>query len=371
MYRLFGYAGTGKTTLASYLAEGVSGQVQFAAYTGKAAHVLQTKGCPSARTLHSLIYNPKDKSKERLRELEGRLEATDPKDAGRCAKLQRMINEESANLCRPSFTKNLDSDLLEASLLVVDECSMVDKRMGSDILSFGKKVLVLGDPAQLPPVMGGGFFTNQEPDTMLTDIRRQAIDNPIIWMSKEIREKNIPPFGDYGDSRIISSIDPEEAKESDQVLVGRNSTRYKTNHRLRELLGLPEGMPVSGDRLVCLRNESEYGLINGAIWYVIETGEQYDDLIDLTLQAEDTENVITVAAHTQYFEGRSPNAWTRRDAQEFDYGYALTVHKSQGSQWDNVTLIDESTVFRQDWWRWLYTGVTRGAERIDLVRRSA
>ena len=57
---------------------------------------------------------------------------------------------------------------------------MVDEDLGRDLLSFGKPVLVLGDPAQLPPVKGGGFFTEAEPDVMLTEVHRQAADNPII-----------------------------------------------------------------------------------------------------------------------------------------------------------------------------------------------
>ncbi len=60
VFRLFGYAGVGKTTLARQLAEDVDGEVAFAAYTGKAALVLRSKGCKGARTIHSLIYRPRE-----------------------------------------------------------------------------------------------------------------------------------------------------------------------------------------------------------------------------------------------------------------------------------------------------------------------
>uniref|UniRef100_UPI0035D076B3 ATP-binding domain-containing protein n=1 Tax=Bartonella sp. MU70NMGDW TaxID=3243561 RepID=UPI0035D076B3 len=53
---------------------------------------------------------------------------------------------------------------------------------------------------------------------------------------------------------------------------------------------------------------------------------------------------------------------------DFDYGYALTVHKAQGSQWNNVVLFDESFAFREMYARWLYTGITRAAERLMIVR---
>src|SRR5262249_4286947 len=132
VFRLFGYAGTGKTTLAKHLAEHIDGRVLFAAYTGKAAHVMRAKGCKDAGTLHSLIYI-----------------CTETEDG-------------------PWFELTDQSPLAAAELLIVDECSMVDARLGNDILSFGVPVLVLGDPEQLPPVHGAGFFTNATPDVLLT-----------------------------------------------------------------------------------------------------------------------------------------------------------------------------------------------------------
>ncbi|MEO8669294.1 MAG: AAA family ATPase, partial [Bauldia sp.] len=145
VFRLFGYAGTGKTTLARHIAEDAGGDVCFAAFTGKAAHVMRRKGCTGAGTIHSLIY--------------------------------RMRGEDEDG---PTFVLNDDSAAGKAALIVIDECSMVDADIGRDLLSFGAPVLVLGDPAQLPPIAGGGFFTESEPDSMLTEVHRQAADDPII-----------------------------------------------------------------------------------------------------------------------------------------------------------------------------------------------
>src|ERR1700704_3832073 len=64
VFRLFGYAGTGKTTLAKHLAEGVEGKVLFAAFTGKAALVMRRKGCQNASTIHSLIYRARESGEE-------------------------------------------------------------------------------------------------------------------------------------------------------------------------------------------------------------------------------------------------------------------------------------------------------------------
>ncbi|MEP4704761.1 MAG: AAA family ATPase, partial [Hyphomicrobiales bacterium] len=160
VFRLFGFAGTGKTTLARHLAEGVDGEVVFGAFTGKAAHVLRQKGCAGASTLHSLIYRPAGTSED----------------------------EEDEGVEQPLFAIRRDAPASEADLIIIDECSMVDEELGRDLLSFGVPVLVLGDPAQLPPVKGGGFFTEHEPDIMLTEVHRQAADNPIIRMSMDVRE---------------------------------------------------------------------------------------------------------------------------------------------------------------------------------------
>ena len=233
VFRLFGFAGTGKTTLARHLAEGVEGSVCFAAFTGKAALVMRSRGCPDARTIHSLIYRPQD------------------------------IDAEE-----PSFVLNADSDASSAQLIVIDECSMVDETLGNDLLSFGKPVLVLGDPAQLPPVKGGGFFTAVEPDFMLTEIHRQAAGDPIIRMSMEVREGRRIALGSYGDSRVIArrDIDGDAVTAADQTLVGLNRTRRAYNRRLREILGFHTAYPESGDKLVCLKNDPQKGLLNGGLW---------------------------------------------------------------------------------------------------------
>ena len=119
---------------------------------------------------------------------------------------------------------------------------MVDEELGRDLLSFGTPVLVLGDPAQLAPVKGGGFFTEAEPDVMLTEVHRQARDDPIIRLSMIVREgERARATASYGESRVISPRATSTASAvlaADQVLVGLNKTRRAYNARIRELLGL-------------------------------------------------------------------------------------------------------------------------------------
>ncbi len=232
VFRLFGYAGTGKTTLARHLAESVEGRVQYAAFTGKAALVMRGKGCFNAQTIHSLIYRSTDSGAE-----------------------------------TPSFELNDDSSASRAKLIVIDECSMVDQELGRDMLTFGKPVLVLGDPAQLPPIQGGGFFTEAEPDAMLTEVHRQAQDDPIVRLSMQVRAGERLTSGTYGESQVVrrDGLDPARVINADQVLVGRNATRRAYNIRMRERRGFTEALPSAGDKLVCLRNNRKKGLFNGGL----------------------------------------------------------------------------------------------------------
>ncbi|WP_438747649.1 ATP-dependent DNA helicase [Pararhizobium sp. O133] len=352
LFRLFGYAGTGKTTLARHFAEHVDGDVLFAAFTGKAAQVLRSKGASNAKTIHSLIYRPR-----------GEEEVSD--------------EETGKTSIAPMFSINRQSPVAKAALIIIDECSMVDEALGRDLMSFGTPILVLGDPGQLPPVSGGGYFTNEEPDYLLTDIHRQARDNPIIQLAMHVREGKEIMHGDYGSTaRVISKNEVTQSLvlEADQVLVGTNKTRRRYNMRLRELKGFSTDYPQSGDKLVCLRNDPAKGLLNGSLWQVMTSSkETVKPGINLMIRPEDDDmdrGAAKIKLLKQAFEdveGEIP--WTtRKRYDEFDYGYALTVHKAQGSQWNDVVLFDESWAFRDTRERWLYTAITRAAETLTIVR---
>ena len=338
VFRLFGYAGTGKTTLARTLAEDIDGDVAFGAFTGKAALVLRQKGCSNASTIHSMMYRTRE-----------------------------------ADTDTPSFVLNKESAAAKASLIIIDECSMVDEDLGRDLLSFGTPVLVLGDPAQIPPVKGGGFFTEAEPDVMLTQVHRQAADNPIIALSMQIREGGRLVPGQYGQSRVIrrDQLGASMVTRADQLLVGTNKSRRAYNKRMRELLGFSHPMPEVGEKLVCLRNDKKKGLLNGGTWLVDDLHPMRGSKLKMSVTPEEerSRKAVKISVLPAFFEGGEeelPFA-VRRDSDEFDYGYALTVHKAQGSQWNSVVLFDESYAFREHRSRWLYTGLTRAAEQIVVI----
>ena len=338
VFRLFGYAGTGKTTLARHIADGVNGEVKFAAFTGKAALVMRNKGCDNASTIHSLIYRARESGVE-----------------------------------QPSFELWDDAPASKAKLIVIDECSMVDAELGRDLMSFDCPLLVLGDPAQLPPIQGGGFFTDCEPDAMLTEVHRQAQNDPIVRMSMDVREGRDLDIGRYGESEVISraELDPDRVMSADQVLVGRNNTRRAYNMRVRQKQNIEDPLPVAGDKLVCLRNNRKKGLFNGGLWRVKSRAQSKSKIITMRLSPDEDfgHKVTKVSVRGDCFGGAIETIpWEQRKPyDEFDYGYVLTVHKSQGSQWDDVVLFDESFAFQDSRARWLYTGITRAAKRLSVV----
>lgn len=366
-FYLAGYAGTGKTTLARHFAEGV-GQVVYGSFTGKAASVMRAKGCHDATTIHRLIYESRQKGTARLKELQEQLAKA--KDPVQLLVIRTKIHEEIDNLKQPHFELNPDSNVRDADLIIIDECSMVSQKMGEDLLSFGVPVLVLGDPAQLPPVAGTGFFTKGEPDVMLTEVHRHR--SGILELATAIRQGKPLDYCDLGDAQVIKKgdLDPEDALTYDQVIVGLNGTRNSLNRRVRKLLGRSSYLPEDGDRLVCLRNNHDLGLLNGEIYTSDGDTHAFDDgTVQLFIKPENGGLPQSIEAWQAPFFGDKLEQWDRSgDIQEFAHGYVLTCHKAQGSQWPRVIVVNECDYFRVNAQRWLYTAITRASEYLTVIK---
>ncbi len=343
IYRLLGFAGSGKTTLAKHLAELQNGKVLFGAFTGKAAKVLRDKECWNASTIHSMIYTPERNTKT--------------------GEFEYYLNHESP--CK------------DAALIIIDECSMVDPVLGKDLMSFNKPILVLGDPFQLPPVKGAGFFTDADPDYMLDEIHRQAAESPILRLATDIRTDRFDREPNKTrNCQVISrgDVDQQEILDAGTLIVGRNLTRNRYNGRMRELLGYTDNVPMTGETLICLRNDGDKNIFNGGIWQVskrkkITKTKRITKVKMEVTDPDDPHHVVDVTVPVDFFKGRGSELDWRllKGLQQFDYGYAITAHKSQGSQWNHVVVFDESRVFGDTADRWLYTAVTRAAEKLTLV----
>lgn len=399
VFRLFGYAGTGKTTLAHSMVDdlGLTGQALYAAYTGKAAYVLRTKGCGGASTIHSLIYAVKDKARAKLNELH--LQLAGETDLMQRDILTRAIAIEEAKLANPDWILREDSELGAAPLLVLDEVSMVSHQIAADLLSFGAKLLVLGDPAQLPPVEGGGYFINAAPDHLLDEIHRSALDSPVTRLATAVRaappgDRALGVSGPDGDSGRFSRLSgPAELLSFDQVIVGKNATRWQFNEMLRALRGLTGPIPQPSDRVIVLANNSANEVFNGQQLSIEQANVNPDfgDVIRLTA-VDDEGHGRTLDVWASGFTDIAGEKLAKRNGRgriaAATWGHAITCHKSQGSQWDRVLVIDESHVFARGAYRdhiethgptraeaeahlagkrWLYTAITRAAQRVAIL----
>jgi exodeoxyribonuclease-5 len=383
-FYLAGYAGVGKTSVLRHIIQDVKGLVLCGAFTGRAASVMRKAGLPNATTIHRILYKPagdppSPQMIERMKEEIARLRKID--DEGARATVERLVvqlraMETDAKQSGPRFSLNAVSELARAKLCVIDECSFVSERIGKDLESFGCKLLVVGDPAQLPPVFGPGYFTHRDPDFFLDEIHRQALDSPILFLADKARRGESLPYGKHGDCEVLRHGDltlQDRALAADIVIVGRNRTRHASNTKIRRLLGRAESpAPVVGDKVMGLRNDHELGLLNGSQWKVEYCLPDYDSMtaaIELSSTDEEGDRVAC-STWLHHFMARENELlrMSRRDHYEADYAFAITCHKSQGGGFPNVLVFDESAAFGKDACRWKYTAITRAISRVEICQ---
>lgn len=358
--KIGGYAGTGKTTL---IAETIKAlrendknfRMAFCCFTGKAAYVLRQKLNAAdalegeyVGTIHGLMYEPV---------MEG----------GEIVDWRRVPT-------------------LDADLVVVDEASMVGEEIYNDLKSYKIPILWIGDHGQLPPV-GGRFNLMEKPDFTLTQIHRQVLGNPIIQLSVWARESGRIPLGlwenEQGKARRIKMSPVQLIKETERVdalrdamfLCGRNATRVELNQTIRAKLGYTNPQPQKGERVICLRNNREIGIFNGmgGVIKTIKYGKDHWHQVKV-LMDDDTifkGNVIKDQFGAAQKIQEMPPLTQREIRELFDWGYCLTVHKSQGSEAYNVVVVEErfSQSTDEDWRRWLYTAVTRAKRTLTIIAR--
>ena len=368
-----GYAGAGKSTLVRFIIEelktyGVKEtDVCFACFTGKAAQVLLKKGNKNVITLHKLLY--------------------------------KSIPKESGGFVR------IPNPSIPYKIVVVDEVSMAPKTLMDLLFKHNVYVICLGDPFQLPPVdKKEDNHLLDAPHIFLDEIMRQAQESEIIQLSMAIRENR--PIEVF-QGKEVQILNKEELNTgmltwADQILVATNATRVSINAQMRKLLNFGE-QPQNGDKIICLRNywdcfsDNEEPLVNGTIGILknsfltkrylprivkstdglshidlimgdfISDSGMYFHSLEMDKKMIDT-GEFSLDWKTVYQLNRNPKT---RDIPplEFTYGYAITCHKAQGSEWDKVLVIEEKFPFDKiEHARWLYTAVTRSSEKLVLVR---
>jgi exodeoxyribonuclease V len=412
VFRWFGYAGTGKTFTAARIPEALGiHRVAFGTYTGKAASVLRRSlartsedlvkdGKPPlpnfpVTTIHSAIYMPTTSAEarqalaecrrelERYRNLKERTGGEDQNAVGMINKLQARLPELEADARRLAFEFNPDGPWASLDLIILDEVSMVNAKLAADIESYGVPILVLGDPAQLPPVEGGGYYTDAEPDHLLTDVQRQALDNPVLELATRVRESTTGRLGLTEDDTEPASV--QAAMEADQVLCWSNRRRWAMINVIRRIMERPEGIPVAGDRIMCLTNNKDLGVFNGEQFTV--TGSTPGTLGPTLSVTTETGLHRDVACFSDGFQGqdlqdqaKQSGAGRKGSRMLATFAQVITVHKAQGSEWDHVYVVNEtpamiSMVAKRKGSRagidqgrqWMYTAATRAKEKLTIT----
>lgn len=357
---LGGYAGTGKTTLIAKLRHEINKEnknlkIAFCSYTGKATRVLKNalvhqkallKG-DSISTIHSLIYSPITNAREEIVGWERK-------------------------------------DEIKFNLIIVDESSMIDQYIWADLLSYKVPIIAVGDHGQLPPIKGT-FNLMANPEIRLEEIHRQKKGNPIIELSVIARKHGIIEPGQYGNGIMkLSKSDPETGEIINDILnnynpellilCGYNTTRIKLNKYIRNRLEIYGSAPVKNDRVICLRNNHQKKIFNGMLGQIVRIDENNEKTYQAIIEFDDEpEHFNGPILAEQFNNPQSLNFTDKRNrtlkADLFDFGYALTVHKAQGSQARKVLLFEERFPQMDDeaWKRWLYTAVTRAEEELIII----
>lgn len=364
-----GYAGTGKTTLVKFIIEALDVEetkVAYATFTGKAAEVLRKKGNKNAMTLHRLLYD------------------SFPRPGGGFIRVPKKA--------------------LEYTIIVVDEVSMVPKTMIDMLLAHKVFVIFLGDPFQLPMIdkkEEHGLLTS--PHVFLDQIMRQEEESEIIRLTMKIRNGEPIDYANGDEVKVIpkSELVTGHLLWADNIICATNAVRHNVNKQMRKLLGY-EGDLQSGEKVIVKRNywddcnEDGDALVNGTIGIVqnpfesivqlpgyIKNDRHRIPIIIAEFEPDGGKSFGTIDFDKDYILNEMPCVDWRVAYQigklrnklgdilpkQATYGYALTCHASQGSEWDKVLVLEENFPFdKKEHARWLYTACTRASEKLVLLR---
>lgn len=332
-----GLAGTGKSTIAqriNYMLTDAGMKVVTLCPTGKAANVLRKKGV-TADTIHSAIYNFKGKYKDS----EG----------------EEFLSWE-----------NKDSINGSPDLLMIDESSMVNGRLARDLRDLNIPILWIGDHGQLPPV-GADPGIMRHPDFILEKNYRQG-KSEIVDYALAIREglsvktsREVKQYSSAKWAYLMQKYDP------DQAILGFNSSRVKYNRLYRKLKGYKDELH-EGEKIICVQNNRRMFLFNGMqfiVKKVINIGPLHitADIAEVDRpELAKTVRLRRIAFNSEKYDTDDLES----DELVADYGYGITCHKAQGSEWDNVLVFNQSCrAWDQE--RWLYTAATRAAKQLTVV----
>lgn len=387
IFRLYGLAGCGKTTCSVALKDVPHPtfnrpiRVLFIAFTNRAVSILESKGCTPARTMHSVLYDVEEYSDEEKREVRLMKQAyLDAVLAGIPPEQRPPLPPSNKRVGFSLRDKDgLDEQVKDYDVVAVDECSMIGQRDGANLLLLNKPIIGIGDPGQLKPVGDSPFFKRANPDVLLTEVLRT--DGDILHLAQHVREGG--SFMNYGGSNNDFEIRRKALPEwfdYDQVICGIHDKRRAINEHVRGLRGYNSILPNEGEKLICVKNNKEEGMLNGTLWTVTRSIAEGDyakmDLIEYAPRKDPTDLEIRfdVSTHLGCFQkdikdDTEMGVTYHRDSVLMTWGNAITTHKAQGSEWNSVLVFDDGHIFRDQTNEWRYTAVTRAAKKLAVVSR--
>ncbi len=367
LYLTDNYIVTHNTTMVRYFIERLglnNDQVLFVAFMGKAASVLQRNGVP-AKTIHSAIYEYKERMS---RDENG-----------------KIIIKSNGKPKLKHYFELKDHISKKIKLIVLDEASMVDQKIGEDLMSFNIPIITLGDLNQLPPVFGKPFFL-RNPDVRLHQIMRQAEGNPIIWLAQEVLQGHQLKRGVYGNSAIIGKRDITEFhfRNNDIIITGTNRLRYNINNYCREYIKGIKNLeyPHINEKVICRKNNwsqcigDGIYLTNGTTGFVdfIYRDSFNKNTMKMDFRPDFTKKVFKNVEfdynHLYAIPGSEENKETPFGYlyDKIEYAYAITAHASQGSTYPRVLYMHEDFMRDpEDRKKLLYTAITRASESETIV----
>lgn len=374
-----GYAGTGKTTVMAEAVRALGDEkrepLAFCAFSGKAVSVMRAKleraGVLQEKdycgTIHGLVYNligawVKQSEKAKSNQVDA------PRPGMRTPikeRLQMDLDFESAGN-RGGY-----------QAVFVDEGSMVGEDPFEEISNMGIPIVVFGDHGQLPPVKSS-FNLLENPMIRLEKIHRQAEKSPIIQVSFLAREEGRIPIKDFGDGvrkvRAGSNLEWAQELTKDWVMLcGRNATRLFWNDRLRNQYGFKSHDLEVGERIICLKNSRDLGIFNGMMGTVRNVKPEGDHWYKLWADMDGgidfADECLThqFGSNSTLYEYPPANLGPSQVTNLFDWAWCITTHKSQGSEFENVCVMEERMGSDDLWRRWLYTAVTRSKKNLLVV----
>lgn len=369
LFQIDGLAGTGKTVVIHAILEAINispAEYYAMAYTGQASIVMRTRGFTTAKSIHSTLY-----------EVVEVLDRDNISEAFGVPKKRREFRKRSF----------IDPNI---KLFIIDEAYMVPDYMVKDIMSFGVKVIVCGDAHQLPPVGGNPGFLINGTIHHLTQLMRQAADNPLLYLADRAM-KGLPIHnGVYGNNQVLVINDDEFVPQmigyADYILCGTNRTRELMNSYVRSLAGFVGSLPHYGEKVICRNNNWDIvsegiALANGLRGTVVsepDASSFYDRQAFMINFKPDLVDTVFYNAEVnfKYFAANFDEKSAIKSSPErewlvgnmFDYAYALTTHLAQGSEVNRGIYIEE--FMRPQLMKQLnYTAITRFRQGMIYIKK--